>query len=96
MEKSYQSVPLDEEQQTTEKETLLWRVEKHMRPWRLFSGDSKPPQSVVWFFQGVMFAISLTLFILSFCIRYNKSPYLYYTSQYLPYCRLPHHCLGVF
>lgn len=87
MDKVYQSVPLDEEQQTSEKETLLWRVERRIFPRNIFK-DSKIPQSSLWICHGVLLSISLALFALSYCMRYGRLSDESYTRQFSPYCKL--------
>jgi hypothetical protein len=87
MDKSYHSVPLDEEQQTSEKETLLWRVERRIFPRSIFSKEAKIPQSSIWICHGVLLSISLALLALSYCMRYGRLSDASYTEQFSPYCK---------
>lgn len=94
METVYQSVALDEEQQTSDKETLLWRVERRIFPQHVFSKDNKILQSSIWLCHGVLLSVSLALFALSYCMRYGKLSDASCASQLSPYCKLPSRAVG--
>ncbi|KPM45147.1 hypothetical protein AK830_g1339 [Neonectria ditissima] len=85
MDSTYQSVPLDEEQQSSEKEILLLRSEAGPRSEKVLDQYSRLSPKLIWLCHGLLLLTSLTLFALSFCLRYGRSSTLSCSQPFTPY-----------
>lgn len=84
---TYQSVPLDEEQQTSEKETLLLQLEKPVPFYKSLVQRSGLQPHLIWILHGLLLSTSLSLFALSFCLHFGRPSVLSCTGQISPYCK---------
>ncbi|KAH6991201.1 hypothetical protein BKA56DRAFT_541490 [Ilyonectria sp. MPI-CAGE-AT-0026] len=82
---TYQSVPLDEEQQTSEKETLLLQLEKPAPFYKSLVQRSGLQPHLIWILHGLLLSTSLSLFALSFCLHFGRPSVLSCTGQISPY-----------
>lgn len=84
---TYHSVPLDEEQQTSEKETLLLQLEKPVPFHKTLVQRSGLQPHLIWILHGLLLSTSLSLFALSFCLHFGRPSVLSCTGQISPYCK---------
>ncbi|KAH6877071.1 hypothetical protein B0T10DRAFT_413860 [Thelonectria olida] len=85
MDSTYQPIPLDEEQQTSEKETLLLRLEERVPINTIPDQPSKLSPKLIWLLHGVLLSTSLSLFAVSFCLRHGRPSALLCTQELSPY-----------
>ncbi|KAH7156638.1 hypothetical protein EDB81DRAFT_880947 [Dactylonectria macrodidyma] len=85
METIYEAVPLDEEQQTSEKESLLLRLERRISfPKSLVQNAERSPH-LIWILHGMLLTVSFTLFAAAFCLRFGKPSVAACTGHISPY-----------
>ncbi|KAF7548011.1 hypothetical protein G7Z17_g7345 [Cylindrodendrum hubeiense] len=85
MDNTYQQVPLDEEQQISEKETLLLGLEKRVPFHKLLAQRAQITPKLIWLFHGLLLSTSLSLFAFSYCLHFGKPSVLSCTGQISPY-----------